>query len=55
LSRCGETTKDAGVDLEDLDRELGLVLPALAGDWFARYDAGYDVSRWYTAARNQPS
>ncbi len=24
-------------------------LPALAGEWFARYDAGYDVQRWYTA------
>lgn len=26
-------------------------LPALAAEWFARYDAGYDVTRWYTAAR----
>lgn len=25
-------------------------LPALAGEWFERYDAGYDVQRWYTAA-----
>ncbi|WP_327141519.1 MULTISPECIES: metal-dependent hydrolase [unclassified Nocardia] len=24
-------------------------LPALADVWFKRYDAGYDVSRWYTA------
>ncbi|WP_330253349.1 metal-dependent hydrolase [Nocardia sp. NBC_00565] len=24
-------------------------LPALAGVWFERYDAGYDVTRWYTA------
>ncbi|MGQ4601080.1 metal-dependent hydrolase [Nocardia sp. R6R-6] len=24
-------------------------LPALAGIWFERYEAGYDVSRWYTA------
>ncbi|MET7769416.1 metal-dependent hydrolase [Nocardia sp. NPDC005366] len=24
-------------------------LPALAGVWFERYDAGYDVSHWYTA------
>ncbi|WP_040792265.1 metal-dependent hydrolase [Nocardia paucivorans] len=24
-------------------------LPALAGEWFERYDAGYDVQRWYTA------
>lgn len=24
-------------------------LPALAGEWFARYDAGYDVTKWYTA------
>ncbi|OHV01317.1 metal-dependent hydrolase [Mycobacterium talmoniae] len=24
-------------------------LPALAGEWFARYDAGYDVTHWYTA------
>lgn len=27
-------------------------LPALATEWLARYDAGYDVTRWYTAARN---
>jgi hypothetical protein len=25
-------------------------LPALAAEWLARYDAGYDVTRWYTAA-----
>lgn len=25
-------------------------LPALAGRWFERYDAGYDCTRWYTAA-----
>ncbi|WP_109530502.1 MULTISPECIES: metal-dependent hydrolase [Nocardia] len=24
-------------------------LPELAGVWFERYDAGYDVSQWYTA------
>jgi hypothetical protein len=30
-------------------------LTALAGEWSARHDAGYDVTRWYTAARNQPS
>jgi predicted metal-dependent hydrolase len=24
-------------------------LPALAGQWFDRYDAGYDVTAWYTA------
>lgn len=24
-------------------------LPVLAGQWFDRYDAGYDVTRWYTA------
>jgi len=29
-------------------------LPALAKDWFKRYDAGYDVTRWYTAASQQP-
>jgi predicted metal-dependent hydrolase len=23
-------------------------LPALAQEWFTRYDAGYDVTRWYT-------
>lgn len=23
-------------------------LPALAAEWFARYDAGHDVTRWYT-------
>lgn len=27
-------------------------LPALAREWFTRYDDGYDVTRWYTAARN---
>jgi hypothetical protein len=24
-------------------------LPALAGRWFQRYEAGYDVTQWYTA------
>lgn len=24
-------------------------LPALADEWFTRYDAGYDCTRWYTA------
>lgn len=24
-------------------------LPALAGEWFRRYDEGYDVTKWYTA------
>ena len=24
-------------------------LPALADVWFRRFDAGYDVSHWYTA------
>ncbi|MGV0741797.1 metal-dependent hydrolase [Mycolicibacterium sp. XJ870] len=24
-------------------------LPALADEWFARYEAGYDVTQWYTA------
>ena len=24
-------------------------LPALADVWFERFDAGYDVSHWYTA------
>jgi len=28
-------------------------LPALAGEWFARYDAGYDVTEWYTATDKQ--
>jgi predicted metal-dependent hydrolase len=28
-------------------------LPALADEWFARYDAGYDVTQWYTAADKQ--
>lgn len=28
--------------------------PALAAQWLARYEAGYDVTRWYTAG-NQPS
>ena len=26
-------------------------LPALAGEWFDRYEAGYDVTHWYTAAQ----
>jgi hypothetical protein len=26
-------------------------LPALAGQWFDRYDAGYDVTAWYTAGQ----
>jgi hypothetical protein len=25
------------------------VLPTLADEWFRRYDAGYDVTQWYTA------
>ena len=29
-------------------------LPALADEWFARYDAGDDVTQWYTAAQ-QPA
>ncbi|BBX76062.1 metal-dependent hydrolase [Mycobacterium shinjukuense] len=28
-------------------------LPALAEEWFARYDDGYDVTNWYTAATKQ--
>src|SRR5699024_7004086 len=24
-------------------------LPVLADEWFTRFDAGYDVTRWYTA------
>jgi hypothetical protein len=24
-------------------------LPALAGEWFTRHDAGYDINNWYTA------
>ncbi|SLJ82486.1 metal-dependent hydrolase [Mycobacteroides abscessus subsp. abscessus] len=27
-------------------------LPALADEWFRRYEAGYDVQRWYTAESN---
>lgn len=30
-------------------------LPPLANEWFARYDAGYDVTRWYTATQSQPA
>lgn len=26
-------------------------LPALAQEWFDRYEAGYEVTRWYTAAK----
>jgi hypothetical protein len=29
-------------------------LPPFAMEWLARYEAGYDVTRWYTAG-NQPS
>ncbi|WP_179474929.1 metal-dependent hydrolase [Mycolicibacterium vinylchloridicum] len=29
-------------------------MPALATEWLARYEAGYDVTRWYTAG-NEPS
>lgn len=29
-------------------------LPALASEWVARYDSGYDVTQWYTAAGDQP-
>jgi hypothetical protein len=28
-------------------------LPALAAEWFDRYDAGYDVTNWYTAAASR--
>lgn len=28
-------------------------LPALASEWFARYDAGHDVTRWYTSTGQQ--
>nr|WP_240163637.1 metal-dependent hydrolase [Mycolicibacterium sphagni] len=28
-------------------------LPAFAAEWLARYEAGCDVTRWYTAARNE--
>ena len=28
-----------------------LALPALAAEWFDRYDAGYDVTHWYTAGK----
>lgn len=27
-------------------------LPELAQEWFDRYDAGYDVTQWYTANDN---
>lgn len=27
-------------------------LPVLANEWFDRYDAGYDVTHWYTATAN---
>jgi predicted metal-dependent hydrolase len=30
-------------------------LPALAEEWLSRYEAGYDVTRWYTASENQAS
>ena len=26
-------------------------LPELAAEWFERYDAGYDVTHWYTAGK----
>ena len=28
-------------------------LPALAAQWFDRYDAGYDVTHWYTAEKRE--
>lgn len=28
-------------------------LPALADEWFRRYETGYDVTRWYTSADKQ--
>ncbi|MET0896597.1 MAG: metal-dependent hydrolase [Mycobacterium sp.] len=28
-------------------------LPALAEEWFRRYDDGYEVTQWYTAVHNQ--
>lgn len=30
-------------------------LPALAEEWLARYESGYDVTRWYTASESQAS
>lgn len=29
-------------------------LPALADEWFARYEAGYEVTQWYTAGKSAP-
>ncbi|TJZ75943.1 metal-dependent hydrolase [Rhodococcus oryzae] len=29
-------------------------LPVLADEWFTRYDAGYDCTRWYTADSQKP-
>jgi len=29
-------------------------LPPLAAEWLARYEAGYDVTRWYTAGNEAP-
>jgi hypothetical protein len=26
-------------------------LPTLAGEWFKRYDQGYDVTKWYTSGK----
>jgi hypothetical protein len=30
-------------------------MPALANEWLARYEAGYDVTRWYTGPDDQAS
>ncbi|WP_396931711.1 metal-dependent hydrolase [Mycolicibacterium sp.] len=30
-------------------------MPALAAEWLARYEAGYDVTRWYTASNSNAS
>jgi hypothetical protein len=30
-------------------------LPALAAEWLARYDSGYDVTRWYSASHDYAS
>ncbi|AKK28962.1 metal-dependent hydrolase [Mycobacterium sp. EPa45] len=30
-------------------------MPALAAEWLARYEAGYDVTRWYTGSNSKAS
>ncbi|MFE3446038.1 metal-dependent hydrolase [Nocardia sp. NPDC059180] len=56
LSRREQLTALAGVFRSQMPKHdpTHENLPALAGRWFERYDAGYDCTRWYTADQDQP-